>query len=119
MSATSARNPVSIRCRQHGGIGDASHCPTCHADGPPPGERATDELTASDSIVAMHDALVTISQPADANFKIRTMEFRRLGKWIVLHVNGTDGTTVIDFDVRMPRERAQVLVRRLNAVLGT
>lgn len=75
------------------------------------------ELTGAQSIEALHEALVTITKPADKTLTVRDISFKRIGRFIVMHAKLNDGKTVIEFDVRMPRARAQVIRQRLNTVL--
>jgi hypothetical protein len=84
----------------------------------PPGERAEDELSGIDAIAAMHDALVTVTKPADKVLTVRDVDFQKVGRWIVLRAKLMDGKTTIEFDVRMPKARAQSIRQRLTRVLG-
>ena len=91
-------------------------CARGHVNEPPPPGETGVELTGSDAIEAMHDALVTISKPADKKLSLRDIDFKRIGRFIVAHVELQDGTMVIEFDVRMSRERAQEIARKFNRV---
>lgn len=86
------------------------------SDAAPLGETGT-ELTGAAAFNALREALVIISKPADKTLTVRDIDFRRIGRFIVLFAKLNDGKTVIEFKVRMPRARAQSIRQRLNAVL--
>jgi hypothetical protein len=82
----------------------------------PPGEDGV-ELTSGDAIAALHDALVTVTKPADKRLTVRHFDVTRVGRWTLLECRLKDGKQVIEFTVRMPRARAQSLRQLLNRVL--
>jgi hypothetical protein len=86
------------------------------SDAAPAGETGT-ELTGDAAFEALHQALVTISKPADKTLTVRDVDFRRIGRFIVMSAKLNDGKTVIEFKVRMPRARAASIRQRLNTVL--
>lgn len=83
----------------------------------PPGERPEWELSGSQSVEALHDALVTVTKPADQTLSVRHFNVRKVGRWTLLECRLQQGKDVIEFTVRMPRARAQSLRQLLNKVL--
>jgi hypothetical protein len=90
---------------------------TPHVEAPPPGETGT-ELTGSDAIAAIDDALQAIVQPARAHLTLKDIDVTRVGRWVVLKVKYRGKGPDNEVTVRISRAWATVLTGRLQRVLG-
>jgi hypothetical protein len=83
----------------------------------PPGERAEDELTGDAAFEAIHTALQQATQPASQVLSVRDVQFKKVGRWVLLSLSWKDGKTTHHVTVRMPAARARSLSARLAQVV--
>lgn len=84
----------------------------------PPGESAADELSAGDAFEAIHTALQQATRPASKYLSIGDVDFRKVGRIVLMSLSWREGKVSHQVTVRMSGAKARTLSARLVKVVS-